>query len=273
MKTTTLWIPAALVLVFTTATWAGEGFREALREKMKERFAAVTDMRKAAQDFFAAKDAGNRDTATAAAAKAKSLWQGLPENWRKAIEEKHPGTAERIVSLSDEFDDDDGPQTLTREAQATTATGRSLTSTDTVTKDGNTVTHQGTTTTGSGQTVTRDGTLTRDGNTVTHQGSSTTGSGRTSTRADTWQREGNKLSHEGSTTGSRGNTAAREDSLTRDGRSVSRDSSAAASRGASSGFKPSYNDDMDVFGGRPKPQSKSQPKSKPSPKGGGHGRR
>ena len=118
---------------------ADSGDRAVTREQFRERMKKVREMRWAALEFFAAKESGNREVAMAAADKAKSLWQGLPEKWQKAIEERHPGTSERIVGLREEYDVPE-PTALARPAEAPEG-GKAVTTQGT--KDGNTLTHQG----------------------------------------------------------------------------------------------------------------------------------
>ena len=284
MRKACLWGLALALLAFTTSVWSGEAMRNAMREKMRERFEQVREMRKAAQDFFAAKEAGNRDAAMTAAAHAQEIWNGLPEKWRSAIEERHPGTGERLAGLKEEYGVEDAPaataaarsantsasvtgpagntttsnatwtkegNTVTKDATVTGPNGKTATQDATWTKDGNSVTRDGSTTTSTGKSVTSEDTWTKNGNTVTHEGSSTTNSGRTATRNGTWTRDDSTVTHDGSRTGFGGCTTTREGVTTREVNTLSH-------QGAASHFKPNYKDETDVFGGRPKPSGHRQ---------------
>ncbi|MBM4034441.1 MAG: hypothetical protein FJ291_22070 [Planctomycetes bacterium] len=259
-------------------TWR-EKIKERVAEKLKETQGQIATLRQAVADFFAAKDAANREAALAAVAKARQAWQALPESFRSKIEEKRPGTSERLKALHEEYDLPDEPATLNASGAVTGPAGKTVTREDTWTREGNTITRDGSvtgpggktatiegTTTREGNTVTRDTTVTgpggktveqdvtwkKDGNTVTRDGQTTTSGGKSVTSQDTFARNGNTVTREGTSTGSGGRSVARDDTWTRSGNTVTHDGARTYSGGTKQ-WKPSYADDHDIFGGRPKP--------------------
>jgi hypothetical protein len=98
-----MFIGVIVVFAVTSALAAqGKGIRN--REKVRENLQELLAVRQAVMEFFAAKDASNRESGMAAAEKAATLWQTLPAKWQNAGEQKYPGTAKRILGLKQEFD-------------------------------------------------------------------------------------------------------------------------------------------------------------------------
>ena len=258
-----------MALAATAVSAQGPG-TAAFQEKMKEHRQNVIAMRQSVMEFFAAQDSGDQARATAAAERAQALWSKLPPRWQKAIEERHPGTGERVLGLKNELglphpmpavppggsvthvgertlpngkiESVDATwtrngNTVTKDATYTGPNGKTTDQDVTWSKNGNTVTRDGETTLPNGKTITSDGTWTKNGNTVTHQGEATTSSGKTATSEGTWTRNGNTVTHQGEQTGFNGKTTTEQGTWTR--------------QGGGKGWKPAYKDDMDIFGGRP----------------------
>ena len=211
-----------------------ENQRPQFRQHMQE----VMAMRAAARSFFEAKSAGNQETALAAAKKAQGLWQDLPEGWRKRIEEKHAGTADRIKGLHTEYalPDDYSPagggttttsgtqtrdgSTVTRESETTLPNGKEITRESTTTRNGNTVTRDAERTGVNGKTETAEATWTKNGNTVTKDATFTGPNGKQSEQDVTWTKTGNEVTREGTTTLPNGKTATSEGTWTKNGNTV-----------------------------------------------------
>lgn len=133
-------------------------------------------------------------------------------------------------------------------------------------KDGNTVNRDGTWTNSQGKTIaTVDGTTVKDGNTVTSHNEVKNAEGTTVRTADrTATRDGNTVTREGTVTNPYG-TRTESGTAVRDGNTINRQGSSTwtpnkptaplgAGPGAGAGrtaFRPQYNDDHDIFGGRP----------------------
>lgn len=151
--------------------------------KVKETFEQVKALRTAVSEFYQARDAGDEAAAMASAAKAQAIWAQLPERVRANIQQRHPGTAERIADLKAEFaaDAEPTPSAATPVASvakapsaapaasgATTRPGATVAGTSV--REGAAVSSSGTLTNAAGQTVrTYEGTSVREGDTVTHQ--------------------------------------------------------------------------------------------------------
>lgn len=78
------------------------GWREARKEKIQEFVARIKDVRSLGQQFRSAVMAGEDEKAQELLSKFKGSYNSLPEKVRARIEEKHPGTDERIQTLSAE---------------------------------------------------------------------------------------------------------------------------------------------------------------------------
>lgn len=149
--------------------------------------------------------------------------------------------------------------TVTKDATYTAPNGKTAEQDVTWTKEGGTVTRQGTTTGSEGKSVTSLDTWSKEGSTVERQGSSTTSGGKTATRQDTWVKEGSTVTHDGTRTSFSGSTATKNDTWTKSGNTVTHQGTVSGDRSAAKSWKPHYNDDLDIFGGRPKPVVKKTP--------------
>ena len=105
MKLNVPLLGAIVAGLFVAQVDAQEG--RMFRERYKEKLQQVADLRAAVQQFFEAKSSGDRDAALKAAARAREVWQGIPEGMRSRIETNHPGTGERLTGLAQEFDQPD----------------------------------------------------------------------------------------------------------------------------------------------------------------------
>jgi len=204
MKRHSVWTLAVAVLGFATAAQAGGAWRGALRQKIRQRVSEeiadakqqIATLRQAVAEFFAAKDAGNRQAAMQAVQKARTAWQALPQSLRTRIEQKRPGTAERLNTLDQEFDlPDHQTATANSSGSVTGPAGQTVTREDTWTRDGNTITRDGTVAGPNGQTATIDGTISKDGNTLTRDTTVTGPGGNTAEQNVTWTKDGNKHAH------------------------------------------------------------------------------
>ncbi|MFN7976163.1 MAG: hypothetical protein U0166_28165 [Acidobacteriota bacterium] len=183
-----------------------------LRERRDEHRTRVVDVRAATERLYAS--AGPAD-AKAAAAEARTLWAGLPPGIQSAVEARHPGTTARVNDLEREWE-------MTHEGNVTR------------TDDG--LSRESSTTGPRGNTTSSEAAWSKDDDGVSRDGSATGPRGGTTESHDAWERDGSTVHHDGETTGPRGGTATRESTRTR-------------TRGES--FTPKYQDDLDVFGGRP----------------------
>ncbi len=195
-----------------------------LREKMKEHFEKIANLRTLTEDFRSAVQAGDKDLADKCLAQLKSQYASLPEKTKGKIEERHPGTSHRIMSLSS----DDVLVTTDSETEVEDARSVEKSSFDGINVEGSreassnedasdlpdgesaTATHQstmtksgagqwqtsGTSTMPNGNTYTGRGTATRTGNTVQTRNEVGNESGEiVQTRSGTWTKDEGSISH------------------------------------------------------------------------------
>jgi hypothetical protein len=238
---TTVTVGAALAL--PQAAHAGAAASGAVRERLQQ----IVELRKMVAEFYIARRNGDRDAAMTAADNVRAAWNKLPKNIQAAIEEKHPGTADRIANLKAEFDEDTEDASATTVQKADTWTkdtgtvahdgtrtgtaGGTVTSHDVWTKDGNTVTRDGTVTGPGGKTATRDDTFVKDGNVVTLNGTTTLPSGKEITREGTWTKDDNTITAEKTVTLPDGKVIEKDATITKDGDTVTRDAVATLPNG------------------------------------------
>jgi hypothetical protein len=226
----------ALVLCVTAAQ--AQTFRERWREAARERARArVQAVRAAVDDFYRARESGDKQAAVKAAEKARAAWSGLPSAVRTAVDKKYPQTGERINSLATEYDYgpvtttrtvDKSPGEVNRESVTTTARGRTYTAESQSIRDGNTVSTTGSRTNASGRVVREyDGSTTREGNTATHHHEISNGRGETVRTNDTTvtRTEPGTRDRDTTITTKNGGTIDVDATKTRDGSTVTTDKS------------------------------------------------
>jgi type II secretory pathway pseudopilin PulG len=260
MKVYRAMLIVVMVMFVTTSVLAAQGRSIRNRKQVRENLQELLAIRQAVREFFAAKDAGKRESAMTAAENAAKLWRTLPEKWQNTIEQKHPGTKERILGLKQEFDLPDD-FAVSSSGVMTGSGGKTIQTQDTWTKEGSDVAREGTTVAGD-KSITSTDTWTKDGKTIEHQGTSTTSGGKTSKRDETWTKDGTTVTHEGTRTGFKGGTAEQHEIWTKSGNTVTYQGTVFGTRNtAAKSWQPNYKDDLDIFGGRPQPRA-SQPQIK-----------